>query len=183
MNVFKEGKGTITIWENTGGTRGAQIFQLKGIPLTPGPLVVVVKVASSLVKQPAKYWPPSLPDCVETIAASYVQSQQTSKVRLFNLSPDTQVAGMSCSANGTAEIASNVRYSLGSDWSEVPTQAETYTIKDDLSGKTLVSKQETPPAAPLGYTNMLIGLQGGGGATAAQIVPLADAPEGGVCKP
>ena len=112
-----------------------------------------------------------------------MQSQQTSKVRLFNLSPDTQVAGMSCSANGTAEIASNVRYSLGSDWSEVPTQAETYTIKDDLSGKTLVSKQETPPAAPLGYTNMLIGLQGGGGATAAQIVPLADAPEGGVCKP
>ena len=95
MNVFKEGKGTITIWENTGGTRGAQIFQLKGIPLTPGPLVVVVKVASSLVKQPAKYWPPALPDCVETIAASYVQSQQTSKVRLFNLSPDTKVAGMS----------------------------------------------------------------------------------------
>ena len=104
MNVFKEGKGTITIWENTGGTRGAQIFQLKGIPLTPGPLVVVIKVASSLVKQPAKYWPPALPDCVETIAASYVQSQQTSKVRLFNLSPDTQVAGMSCSANGTQGI-------------------------------------------------------------------------------
>ena len=64
VNVFKEGKGTITIWENTGGTRGAQIFQLKGIPLTPGPLVVVIKVASSLVKQPAKYWPPALPDCV-----------------------------------------------------------------------------------------------------------------------
>jgi hypothetical protein len=34
-NVFKPGTGTITIWENVGGQRGAQIFQLKGIPLTP----------------------------------------------------------------------------------------------------------------------------------------------------
>ena len=80
-------------------------------------------------------------------------------------------------------MRARAQYSLGSDWFDVPTQAETYTIKDDLSGKTLVSKEETPPAAPLGYTNMLIGLQGGSGAMAAQIVPLADAPEGGVCKP
>ena len=29
------GKGTITVWENVGGTRGKQIYQLKGIPLTP----------------------------------------------------------------------------------------------------------------------------------------------------
>eukprot|EP01047_Picozoa_sp_COSAG01_P063539 COSAG01_NODE_8250_length_2856_cov_79.780921_3_plen_64_part_00 len=39
VNVFKPGSGTITVWENTGGTRGAQIFQLQHIPLTPGPLV------------------------------------------------------------------------------------------------------------------------------------------------
>jgi hypothetical protein len=31
---------------------------------------VVIKVASSMVKQPDKYWPPALPDAVETIAAS-----------------------------------------------------------------------------------------------------------------
>ena len=61
------GKGTITIWENIGGTRGKQLFQLKAIPLTPGPLVVVMKVASSVTSQPTKYWPPSLPDSVETI--------------------------------------------------------------------------------------------------------------------
>lgn len=36
VNVFREGKGTITIWENIGGTRGSQVYQLKGIPLTPG---------------------------------------------------------------------------------------------------------------------------------------------------
>ena len=78
-------------------------------------------------------------------------------------------------------MRARTQYSLGSDWFDVPTQAETYTIKDDLSGKTLVSKQETPPAAPLGYTNMLLGAQAG--AKPIMLVPLADAPEGGVCKP
>ena len=48
VNVFKPGTGTITIWENTGGVRGAQIYTLKGIPLTPGPLVAVIKVAASV---------------------------------------------------------------------------------------------------------------------------------------
>ena len=36
VNVFKPGKGTITIYENSGGTRGKSLYQLKGIPLTPG---------------------------------------------------------------------------------------------------------------------------------------------------
>ena len=31
--------------------------------------------------------------------------------------------------------------------------------------------------------NMLIGLQGASGTTTVQLVPLADAPEGGLCKP
>jgi hypothetical protein len=53
-------QGTITIWENVGGKRGKQLFLLSGIPLTPGPLLVVVKVASSLTGQPDKYWPPTL---------------------------------------------------------------------------------------------------------------------------
>ena len=41
---------------------------------------MVIKVASSVVKQPAKFWPPALPDAVETIAASYVQTATSSKV-------------------------------------------------------------------------------------------------------
>jgi hypothetical protein len=45
VNVFKPGSGTITIWENVGGVRGAQIYSLPKIPLTPGPLLVVIKVA------------------------------------------------------------------------------------------------------------------------------------------
>ena len=48
VNLFKPGTGTITVYENTGGSRGAQMYQLKGIPLTPGPLVVVIKVAASV---------------------------------------------------------------------------------------------------------------------------------------
>ena len=51
------------------------------------PLVVVIKVASSQTQNSSGYWPPSLPDAVETIAASYVQTEANSKVRLFNLSP------------------------------------------------------------------------------------------------
>ena len=53
-------------------------------------------------------------------AASYVQGAQSSKVRLFNLSPSTKSAGLTSSANGTAEIVSEVLYSLGSDWVDVP---------------------------------------------------------------
>jgi hypothetical protein len=87
VNVFKPGTGTITVWENTGGTRGAVLYQKKGIPLTPGPLVVVIKVAASQVSNATGYWPPALPDSIETIAASYVESSANSKIRLFNLSP------------------------------------------------------------------------------------------------
>ena len=87
VNVFKPGTGTITVWENTGGTRGAVLYQKKGIPLTPGPLMVVIKVASSQVANATGYWPPALPDSIETIAASYVESSVSSKLRLFNLSP------------------------------------------------------------------------------------------------
>eukprot|EP01049_Picozoa_sp_SAG25_P000645 SAG25_NODE_23_length_22180_cov_132.152892_10_plen_61_part_00 len=41
VNVFKPGKGTITVWENKAGKRGDQIYTKTGIPLTPGPLVTV----------------------------------------------------------------------------------------------------------------------------------------------
>ena len=98
---------------------------------------------------------------------------------------------MSCSANGTKEIATNVkyalitsipsglpesedaivqhyaavadqqaplifcvcsRYSLGSPWYDVPTAPATFSVKDDLAGTTITSRQETPPSAPIGYT-------------------------------
>ena len=39
---------------------------------------------------------------------------------------------MSCSANGTAQLAKNIRYSLGSPWYDVPTTSATFTALDDL---------------------------------------------------
>lgn len=180
VNVFKPGTGDITIWENTGGTRGAQIFQKKSIPLTPGPLVVALKVPSSQAADPSKYWPPSDPDAVETIAASYVQSSTTSKVRLFNLSPGVKSAGMSV---GGKEIASGVAYSLGSAWVAVAGVPSSFSFKDDSTGKALTTRTMTPAQAPIGNTNMLIGLPGGSGSYAIQAITLEDAPEGGTCHP
>ena len=57
---------------------------------------------------------------------------------------------MTCSANGTAQLAKDVKYSLGSPWYEVPTVASTFSVKDDLTGATVTTRVETSPAAPLG---------------------------------
>ena len=183
VNVFKPGTGTITVWENVGGVRGAMVYRLKDIPLTPGPLVVVIKVAASVTKNASAYWPPSLPDAIETIAASYVNTDAHSKVRLFNLSPDTARAGMTSSGSGGKEIASSVAYGLGSPWVTQPSQSLVFGFKDDTSGKTLTTLTLTPEAAPIGNTNVLLGLQGSTGAYTVQAVPLTDAPEGGTCHP
>ena len=53
---------------------------------------------------------------------------------------------MSCSGNGTAEIASGVDYSLGSPWVTVASSAATFAFKDDLKSKVLLSKTLTPAA-------------------------------------
>ena len=90
---------------------------------------------------------------------------------------------MTCSANGTAEIATGVQYSLGSKWEPVPTQVETFGFKDDSSAKLLTSRQLTPAVEPIGNTAMLLGLQSSSGGFGVQAVSLVDAPEGGVCAP
>jgi hypothetical protein len=140
---------------------------------------------------------------VETIAASYVQQHDATVVRLFNLSPDTKAAGMTNSGNGTEEIVTGVAYSLGSRWVPVVGGSSTFGIKDDSGkggAKTIATLASTPKQAPIGNTAMLLGLQttggresdradeldgsgGGGGAYAAQVVMLDDAPEGGTCHP
>ena len=72
-------------------------------------------------------------------------------------------------------------YGLGSEWVAQPTQSLVFGFKDDLSGKTLTTHTLTPAKAPIGNTNVLLGLQGGSGVI--QVVPLTDAPEGGTCHP
>lgn len=54
---------------------------------------------------------------------------------------------------------------------------------DDLTKKELTSRVESPPANGLGATNMLLGMQTEQGLLGVNVVPLVDAPEGGVCRP
>ena len=155
------------------------LYTLAGIPLTPGPLMVVLKVDQALfATNAAALWPPHTSASIETIASSYVQD--VPKFRLFNLSPDTKDAGMS---TGGQKLASNVHYSLGSQWCAVPNASATYEFTDDLKKKKIATKVEAPPTNGLGATNMLLGLQAGSGLVRVNVVPLVDAPEGGVCKP
>ena len=95
---------------------------------------------------------------------------------------------MASSANGSEPIANNVAFSLGSAWVTVPVKSQTFTFTDAMTNKVIGTKTETPPPAPIGYTNVLLGMQkpsggAGAGGTGIQVVPLQDAPEGGVCKP
>eukprot|EP01046_Picozoa_sp_COSAG06_P039116 COSAG06_NODE_4584_length_4125_cov_103.384501_9_plen_128_part_00 len=73
------------------GTRGAQLMSTP-IPLTPGPLVVVLKDSCPDRDEPTSKcgpaWPPSKATAVETIAASFVPPKTGSAVRLFNLAAD-----------------------------------------------------------------------------------------------
>ena len=183
MIFIRPGTGTVTVWENLGGTRSSKpIFQLTGIPLTPGPLVVVLKVPNSQIGNgTSRYWPPSLRDSVEAIAASYIQGSSGSKVRLFNLAPGIKSAGMTCSSNGTAQIASGVKYSLGSAWMPVATQAARFGFVDD-GAREVATLMFTPATAPIENTIMLMGVQGAGKYD-VRAVPLQDAPEGGTCHP
>ena len=140
-----------------------------------------MQVAASVVANRSAFWPPSLPDSVETIAASYVQPGAQSAVRLFNLSPDTKQASMSV---GGKSVVNGVAYSLGSKWAGVPSTSESFAFADTSTGKALTAKTETPPKAPIGATNFLLGEQAEGtGAFGVQVVPLNDAPEGGKCHP
>lgn len=101
-------------------------------------------------------------------------------MRLFNLAPDVHAADMSA---GGKQIASNVLYSLGSPWVDVDTAATEFRITDDTTKKALTAKTVTPAKAPVGNTNVLVGLQMGSGALGVQAIALVDAPEGGTCHP
>ena len=100
-----------------------------------------------------------------------LQPGTQSAIRLFNLSPDTKQASM---ALGGKSIAGAVAYSLGSKWVEVAAKSETFTFTDAQTGKRLSQKTETPPKAPIGATNFLLGLQSGGNDFGITVVPLND---------
>lgn len=178
--MFKPGSGTITFWENINGKRSAtELYSLSGIPLTPGPLMVVLKVDQALfAANTSAMWPPRSNAAIETIASSYIED--VPKARLFNLSPDTKIAGM---ASGGTKLASNVHYSLGSPWHTIQNATMRFSFTDDLTNTELVARNIAPPPHGLGATNMLLGLQADSGVLGANVVPLIDAPEGGLCMP
>ena len=62
-------------------------------------------------------------------------------------------------------------------------QPQSWKHLDDLSKKTLATKTVTPATAPIGNTNVMLGLQSVTGSYGIQVVPLVDAPEGGTCHP
>lgn len=145
--------------------------------------------------KPSTYWPPSDPDQIETIAASYAPpATGDASVRFFNLSPNTKLAGLTSSAPRAAVI-SNIKFSLGSKWERFPVQNQTFTVVDDDNSPAvaLLNFTISPVAPPIGSTVFLLGLQktpnaiGGsdilGAGQGVQAVVLHDAPEGGVCKP
>ena len=92
--TFKVGPSSIEI-----SSAGKTLLTVS-MPLTPGPLVVVVK----------DDWPPSKPSAIETIAASYnpVPKGQAG-VRLFNLSPDKTSQGIGM-RTGAKTQADQVRF-------------------------------------------------------------------------
>jgi hypothetical protein len=148
VNSFRVGTGTFTVWESTGGTRGAQLLSMS-IPLTPGPLVVVIKDGcpnrNSPTNKCAPAWPPSKSTAVETIAASFVPPKSGSAVRLFNLAADVQAAGLTNGASKT--LVSGVKFTLGSVWAPIPAASDTFTATS-TSGDKLASAPMTPPLAP-----------------------------------
>ena len=163
VQVFSDGFGTITVYEADGTSKGRQLVT-KNIPLTPGPLVVVIM----------GYWPLSDPNNIETIAASYVPPVTGSGVRLFNLAPDVTEAGMK---EGSTALVNNVKYTLGSSWAPITDAQGTFTVFDTASGATLASDTFTPPNAPFVFTNFLIGQKNQTGTFGPKLVPLIDAPE------
>ena len=105
------------------------------IPLTPGPLVVVVKDT----------WPPKEAKNVEAIAASFPVPTNGSAVRLFNLASDVPSAGLK---SGAKTLADGIKYTLGSTWAPVSAEQQTFTAVSDAGGASLATATTTPPTAP-----------------------------------
>ena len=160
--MFAGGKGTITLKDHTTGS----ILLTTAIPLTPGPLVVVVKDT----------WPPKEAKNVETIAASFVPPTNGSAVRLFNLAADIEFSGLKDSDGET--LADQIQYSLGSRWVPISSESQTLTAFED-GGGTLASVTTTPPSAPQVFTAFLMG----SATYKYSLLPQVDAPETGPCKP
>lgn len=189
VTKFKAGNGQVTVQSGGKTILSATKF------LTPGPLVCVIKGA----------WPPKDANSVECIAASFVPSANSSKVRLFNLAMDIKDAALHQGDANGPKLADDVPYTLGSKpWTPVPATSAKFTATDALSSSFLTSITFTPPPGPEAFTTFLLvraasveSLSGvphlllddrlvpvqGTKAFGYTLVPQIDAPEFGPCRP
>ena len=207
---FQAGAGTINVYENAGGVRGGLLLSTK-IPLTPGPLVVVVKDT----------WPPNKPTNVETIAASFVPCVCTTACALHvcvcSASHDWCAVARPCACavfpepmphapcrptNGSAVrlfnlavdvkaaglkdaggtvLADGIRYSLGSKWEPVPALSQSYSTFSD-SGASSTALASASFTAPAAPMVFTTFLMGSI-EFGYTLVPQLDAPEFGPCRP
>eukprot|EP01052_Picozoa_sp_SAG31_P040432 SAG31_NODE_5852_length_2296_cov_0.827947_2_plen_198_part_00 len=143
VQIFEPGPARISILQD-----GKELVVVT-MPLTPGPLVVALRADSA-----GHIWPPTATS-IETIAASYVPAPRGSAgVRLFNLAPGVAYAGF---RTATAPLATNVAFSVGSQWATLQTGPTTFVVYDAISGETLATVRGTAPLSPDAATVFLIG--------------------------
>lgn len=161
---FKVGNGVITV------VSGGKTILTTTKFLTPGPLVCVIKDA----------WPPKEDKNVECIAASFVPSKNSSKVRLFNLAMDVKEAALHSGSASGPKLADDVQYTLGSKpWVDVPATQGTFVATDALTNSQLATVSFQAPPGPEAFTTFLLGTKAFG----YTLVPEIDAPEFGPCRP
>ena len=141
---FSVGMSTIVVTDNSG-----KILAKVDRQLPPGPLVVALKGT----------WPLNFDTGVEAIAASYVSPPAgSSGVRLFNLSPNTVMAGLTRDGQ---TVANGVSFCTGSDWTPMDTSTKPFEIDDfdaaTGTGTPLLTQSWTPPEGA--STVFLLGAQ------------------------
>ena len=139
------GMGTITVLDSSSGKILAKVDR----QLPPGPLVVALKGT----------WPLKFDTSIEAIAASYVSPPAGSAgVRLFNLSPNTAMAGWTRDGQ---TVADGVSFCTGSDWSPMATTSEPFELNDfdaaTGTGRPLLTRNWAPPEGA--STVFLLGAQ------------------------
>lgn len=157
-------------------TAGRTAPHIAGVPLTPGPLVIVLKCPEATQKT-FQCWPPQdaiLGGSIEAVAASYTPEPHGAKLRLFNLGEG--IGAASLARDGTP-LAGGITFGLGSEWDDVPLTDGEFTVS---SGGAAVA---TRRVAPRDQEVLTLWLLGSNNATqpafAPRLLPFDDAPHNG----
>lgn len=166
VEIFANGDAAITLQSG-----GVTVLR-QPVTLTPGPLVVALRADNV----PAGHvWPPTSTS-IEAIAASYTPAPAgSSAVRLVNLSPDLQYAGLRRDG-APPPLATDIAYGDASAWAPVPAQQASFTVVNSLKNATVARATGTPPYSPSAATVYVFGLVADAGTFAPRALLLDDAP-------